>query len=117
MKYDATLFKRAAAAASSKRTLSSDGSLASLDDDAAELSDLSKLSLSLPEWAGPSDHGSDVISHDDSHLHGPQSRHMHVKSWEMLKSHRTQKRHDMHATLACRARQGSVGAESRLLAM
>jgi len=42
---------------------------------------------------------------------------MHVKSWEMLKSHRTQKRHDMHATLACRARQGSVGAESRLLAM
>ena len=67
MKYDATLFKRAAAAASSKqkRSLSSDGSLASLDDDAAELSYLSKLSLSLPEWAGPSDHGSDVIiSHD-----------------------------------------------------
>ena len=39
--------------------------------------------------------------------------HMHA----MLKSHRTQKRRDMHATLACRARQGSVGAESRVLAM
>ena len=55
MKYDATLFKRAAAAASSKqkRSLSSDGSLASLDDDAAELSYLSKLSLSLPVAVGP----------------------------------------------------------------
>jgi hypothetical protein len=55
VKYDATLFKRAAAAASSKqkRSLSSDGSLASLDDDAAELSYLSKLSLSLPVAVGP----------------------------------------------------------------